>query len=48
MLILCDLSSHQTILQMMKLRLLNLLKVTKFPIGSSEVVQDCLTPKNQT
>lgn len=42
MLLICHLSSHKTILQLMKLRLLTLPKVTKL-----EVAWYCLAPKTK-
>lgn len=43
----CDLSSHKTILPLMKLRLLTLLKVTNLVTGSQETAQACLIPKTK-
>lgn len=45
--LICDLSSHKTILQLMKLRLLTLLKVTNLVTGSREVARYCLAPKTK-
>lgn len=45
--IMCNLSSCKTTLQMLKLRGLNLLKVTKLVNENLEVVQDCLNQKTK-